>query len=108
KTTLQVAESLKLEHGTADLRGVQEGEEIPVSVLGEDAGRTVDRLEVGQIIEARMRETFELLRSEMRRAGHGMLPAGIILTGGASQLAGVAGVGRHALAEPGRRPPPAG
>ena len=33
-----------------------------VSVLGEDAGRTVDRLEVCQIIEARMRETFELLR----------------------------------------------
>ena len=108
KTTLQVAESLKLEHGTADLRGVQEGEEIPVSVLGEEAGRTVDRLEVCQIIEARMRETFELLRSEMRRAGHGMLPAGIILTGGASQLSGVAELGRDVLEMPVRIAAPAG
>src|SRR4029079_5288875 len=108
KTTLQVAQSLKLEHGTADLRGVQEGEEIPVSVLGEDAGRTVDRLEVCQIIEARMRETFELLRSEMRRAGHGMLPAGIILTGGASQLSGVAELGRDVLEMPVRIAAPAG
>ena len=37
------------------------------SVLGEDAGRTVSRLEVCQIIEARMRETFELVRGEIAR-----------------------------------------
>ena len=48
----------------------------------------MSRLELCGIIEARMRETFELLRDEMDRSGHGMLPAGIILTGGASQQAG--------------------
>ena len=83
KTSLQVAEELKINHGTCDLNAIEEDEEISVSVLGEDAGRTVSRLEVCQIIEARMRETFELLRNEMRAAGVGMLPAGIILTGGA-------------------------
>ena len=63
KTSLQVAEELKIRHGTCDLRAVEDDddEEISVSVLGEDAGRTVSRLEVCQIIEARMRETFELL-----------------------------------------------
>ena len=59
KTTLQVAEELKVRHGTCDLRDIID-EEISVSVLGEDAGRTVSREELCRIIEARMRETFEL------------------------------------------------
>ncbi len=100
KTSLPVAEELKIEHGTCDLRGVSADEEIGVSVLGEDAGRTVSRLELCQIIEARMRETFELLGAEMRSAGAGMLPAGLILTGGAAQLSGLAELGREVLQMP--------
>jgi cell division protein FtsA len=108
KTTLQVAEELKIRHGTADLRGIDEEEEIEVSVLGEEAGRTVSRFEVCQIIEARMRETFEMLRNEMARSGHGMLPAGIILTGGGAQLAGTAELGREVLGMPVRIAAPSG
>jgi cell division protein FtsA len=107
KTSLPVAEELKVRHGTCSLASVAEDEEISVAVLGEDAGRTVSRLEVCQIIEARMRETFELLRNEMRGAP-GMLPAGIILTGGASQLAGVAELGREVLGMPVRIAGPSG
>ena len=100
KTSLNVAEELKIRHGTCDLASVSAGEEISVSVLGEDAGRTVSRMEVAEIIEARMRETFELMASELRQGGAGMLPAGIILTGGAAQLAGVAELGREVLQMP--------
>jgi cell division protein FtsA len=107
KTTLQVAEELKIRHGTCDLRNLED-EDISVSVLGEEAGRTVSREELCQIIESRMRETFELLRGEMARSGHGMLPAGIILTGGASQLAGTAELGREVLQMPVRVTGPAG
>ena len=110
KTSLQVAEELKIQHGTCDLRGRSaDDEEISVSVLGEDAGRTVSRLEVCQIIEARMRETFELLRQrDPRGRASGMLPAGIILTGGAAQLAGAAELGREVLQMPVRVAAPAG
>ncbi len=108
KTSLQVAEELKVRHGTCDLGSIDEDEQISVSVLGEEAGRTVSRTEVCQIIEARMRETFELLRAEMQSAGSGMLPAGIILTGGASQLAGVAELGREVLQIPVRIASPTG
>ena len=108
KTSIQVAEDLKIMHGTCDLRSIGEDESISVSVLGEDAGRTVSRLEVSQIIEARMRETFELLRNEIRAAGVGMLPAGVILTGGASQLSGAAELGREVLQMPVRIAAPAG
>ena len=107
KTSLPVAEELKIRHGTCDLRSVDGDEEISVAVLGDDAGRTVSRLELCRIIEARMRETFELLRNEMNDAP-GMLPAGIILTGGASQLAGVAELGRDVLDMPVRVAGPAG
>ncbi|MES2208662.1 MAG: cell division protein FtsA [Chloroflexota bacterium] len=100
KTSLPVAEELKIVHGTCDLRGVSADEEIGVSVLGEEAGRTISRLELCQIIEARMRETFELLGAEMRSAGAGMLPAGLIMTGGASQLSGLAELGREVLQMP--------
>jgi cell division protein FtsA len=108
KTSLPVAEELKVRHGTCDLRGVGEDEEINVSVLGEEAGRTVSRLELCQVIEARMRETFELLGAEMRSAGAGMLPAGLILTGGAAQLSGIAELGRDVLQMPVRVVAPTG
>jgi len=108
KTSLQTAEELKTTHGSADLRSIAEDEEISVSVLGEDAGRTVSRLEVCQVIEARMRETFELLRNEIRAAGVRQLPAGVILTGGASQLAGIAELGREVLEMPVRVAAPTG
>ena len=108
KTSLQVAEELKVSHGTCDLRAITDDEEIGVAVLGDDAGRTVSRLEVCQIIEARMRETFELMRNEIRASGVGMLPAGIILTGGAAQLAGAAELGREVLQMPVRVASPAG
>jgi cell division protein FtsA len=108
KTSLPVAEELKISHGTCDLRGIAEDETISVSVLGEEAGRTISRLELCQIIEARMRETFELLAGEMRSAGSGMLPAGLILTGGGSQLAGIAELGRDVLQMPVRVVAPTG
>ncbi len=108
KTSLPVAEELKIRHGTCDLRGVSEDEEIAVSVLGEEAGRTISRLELCQIIEARMRETFEMLGAEMRASGAGMLPAGLILTGGAAQLAGIAELGRDVLQMPVRIVAPTG
>ena len=83
KTSLQVAEELKISHGTCDLRVDRRGRGD--QRLGPRRGRRAGRSagsRSAQIIEARMRETFELLRNEIRAAGVGMLPAGIILTGG--------------------------
>ena len=107
-TGLQVAEELKVRHGTANLAAVRADEMISVTMLGEEANRQVSRLEVCRIIEARMRETFELLRSEMESSGHGVLPAGIVLTGGGAQLAGTADLAREILRMPVRIAAPSG
>jgi cell division protein FtsA len=108
KTSLQVAEELKVSHGTCDLNRVADDETITVSVLGEDGGMELSRVDLCGIIEARMRETFELLGAEMRGAGGGMLPAGLVLTGGGARLAGIAELGREVLGMPVRVVSPSG
>jgi cell division protein FtsA len=108
KTSLQVAEDLKIQYGSCDLSTVAEDEDISVATLGEAAGRTVSRQDVCRIIEARMREMFEMMAAEIRSAGEGMLPAGLVLTGGGSQLAGAAALGREVLNMPVRVAGPEG
>ncbi len=100
KTSLQVAEDLKIQYGNCALSTIDRSETVSVPMLGEPAGRTVSRLQIGQIIEARMREMFELVRAEITMAGDGMLPAGVVLTGGGSQLMGAAALGRDVLDMP--------
>jgi cell division protein FtsA len=55
-----------------------------------------------------MRETFELIGAEIQAGGAGMLPAGLILTGGGAQLAGIAELGREVLSMPVRVVAPSG
>jgi len=109
KTNLTAAEDMKIRHGTADPGGVSEDEEVTVEVIGEGEDRTAPRSELADIIEARMRELFEKLGQEIERAGHaGRLPAGLVLTGGAAQLTGAAGLGREVLKMPVRVASPGG
>jgi cell division protein FtsA len=108
KTGLPVAEELKVQYGTCDVDSVAKDEIINVETLGEGPGMRVSRLEVAEIIEARMREIFEMLRAEIRVAGEGLLPAGVVLTGGGAQLAGAAALGRDVLDMPVRVAGPVG
>ena len=109
KTSLAAAEELKVKHGTADPAGVTEDEMVDVEGIGEGDASTESKRELAEIIEARMREVFEKIGDEIDRAGHkGMLPAGLVLTGGASQLAGSARLGREVLQMPVRVAGPSG
>jgi cell division protein FtsA len=109
KTSLGGAEDLKVRYGTCDLTGIKPEELIQVETIDDGQGRSVQRLEVCSIIEARMREIFEKLGEQMAAAGQGgMLPAGLVLTGGGAQLAGTAELGRDVLQMPVRVASPAG
>jgi cell division protein FtsA len=109
KTSLSAAETLKINHGTADPTAVGRDEEVSVEGIGEGTGRMASRLDLANIIEARMREVFEKIGEEIERAGNrGMLPAGLVLTGGAAQLAGTAELGREVLQMPVRVAGPTG
>ena len=109
KTSLAAAEDLKIRHGTADPSRVAHDEEVDVAGIGEGDASTASRYELALIIEARMREVFEKIGEQIEAAGHtGMLPAGLVLTGGASQLAGAARLGREVLQMPVRVAGPSG
>jgi cell division protein FtsA len=110
KTSLQAAEELKISHGTADTAAVSADEQVEVAEgIGQDGSGTASRAELAGIIEARMREVFEKIGEEIERAGYaGLLPAGLVLTGGAAQLAGAARLGRDVLQMPVRVAGPAG
>ena len=109
KTSLTAAEELKIRYGTADPLSVEEDEQVDVTGIGESDQWTASRRELAEIIEARMREVFEQIAAEIERAGAtGMLPAGVVLTGGASQLAGTSRLGRDVLQAPVRVAGPSG
>jgi cell division protein FtsA len=109
KTSLTAAEDLKIRFGTADPTGIDKDEQVDVIGIGEGETWTASRYELASIIEARMREVFEKIGEEIERAGYtGMLPAGLVLTGGASQLAGTSRLGREVLQAPVRVAGPTG
>jgi len=53
------------------------------------------------IIEARVAEIFDLVLSEIKRSGYdGLLPAGVVLTGGVCNLPGIRALGTQILRLP--------
>ena len=109
KTSIAAAEELKISHGTADPTAVDGDDDVDVDGIGEGDASTASRRELAEIIEARMREVFEKIGEEIERAGYkGMLPAGLVLTGGAAQLDGSARLGREVLQMPVRIAGPSG
>ena len=109
KTSLQVAEELKIEHGTCNLATVGEDEEISVSASSArtPAGRS-SGARCARSSRPGCARRSSSMRAEMARGGGGMLPAGIILTGGGAQLAGTAELAREVLGMPVRIAAPAG
>ena len=87
------AERLKTLHGSAMASANEDRELLEAPPRGEDASAGpvfVQRAMLKTVIAPRVEETLELLRDRLRSAGMGLEPgAGIVLTGGASQLNGV-------------------
>jgi len=89
RTTLTEAETLKLNYGHT-LADVIPGEErIQVREVGGDRVQEVPRRFLAEIIGPRVREIFQMAREEVRKSGYdGMLPAGVVVTGGGARLLG--------------------
>ncbi len=84
------AEDIKLQQGYALRAEVGAEDYFSVRPFGEDKPVQINRQELAHIIEARVEEIFELSLQEIKRSGYdGLLPAGMILTGGTSALAGI-------------------
>jgi len=95
------AEEVKLKHGHVLPANVRAEESFAVQSFGDEARQQVFRREVANILEARAEEIFGLILREIKRSGYdGLLPAGVVVCGGSSQLAGIAELGRQVLGMP--------
>ncbi len=89
RTPFAAAEEIKIRHGYALPQLLEDDRTIDVSAFDTGDGRPVSRLQVSEIIEPRLEETFELVLDQMDKAGLRNLPAGVVLCGGTAQLAGI-------------------
>lgn len=89
RTSIDIAEKLKLEYGSALPDGIGKKEMIDLTRLGEAEGQ-VARLQVAEIIEARASEILDLVNKELKKIDRaGLLPAGVVLVGGGAKLPGL-------------------
>lgn len=95
------AEKIKRVYGNTIVTLIPEGNEVEVPSVGDRPSRLVRQRMVGEILEPRARELFELMRDNLRHAGMLELCAGgVVLSGGASRLAGVLDVAESVLRRP--------
>ncbi len=86
KTDPEIAEKIKLQH--ASLMNNSSDGEVSVKV-GKDT-LIFNQGDIEEITEARLEEIFELVNSELKKAGRaGKLPSGVVLVGGTSNIKGI-------------------
>lgn len=84
------AEEIKKQYACAVESEIAEDDVFSMKPFGEEKPIQVSRRDLAQITEARVEEIFQLVTQEIKRSGYdGLLPAGMILTGGTSQLPGI-------------------
>jgi len=90
RTNIALAETIKNKYGYASPEKIDEKEEIDLSKFDKSESNSVSVKYVAEIIEARLDEIFDLIRDELRAINReGMLPAGVVLTGGGAKLEGI-------------------
>ena len=105
----EAAEQLKIRYGSAMADRIAPDQEVNVEVFGESEPRVVSRLLVAEILEARAEEMINLILREIKRSGYdGLIPAGLVLTGGTARLAGLRDLARQMTHLPVRIGAPAG
>ncbi|MEK9130948.1 MAG: cell division protein FtsA [Patescibacteria group bacterium] len=100
RTSLEVAEAVKVNYGSAVADQVPKKDVIPMNDFGL-SGEAIECRYVAEIIEARVEEICERIDAELAKVDRsGMLPAGIVATGGGVRLAGVVEVMKRVLRLP--------
>jgi cell division protein FtsA len=79
---------------------LEEAEQIKIGAI---TGSSYPRRKLEEIISARMSDIFELIEAHLKKIGrNGLLPAGIIITGGGSGVTGIEEMAKTSLKLPAR------
>lgn len=101
RTAIDLAEKVKLEYGSALASEISKKENIDLSKLGLEEEGLVPRVQVAEIIEARVCEVLDLVNKELKRIDRqGLLPAGVVLFGGGAKIPGLVDLTKEELKLP--------
>lgn len=101
RTTIDIAEAVKIEHGNCSPEEVSKREEIDLYELGSPTHEVVKKQYVSEIVAARVEEILLKIEQELisiKRAG--LLPAGVVFTGGGAKILGLVDVAKRQLRLP--------
>ncbi len=89
RTPTKAAETIKINYGSAVSELANVSQMIEVSSVNERPGRKISARALSDVVSARYEELFTLVHNELRRSGfEDLIAAGIVLTGGASNVKG--------------------
>ncbi len=101
RSSIDLAEKVKLEYGTALSSDIGKKDVVDLSKLGSEEKGIVSRAEVVRIIEARLGEILELANKELKMIDRqGLLPAGTVLLGGGAKMPGLVDLAKEELKLP--------
>ncbi len=101
RTSLDAAERIKLEYGTALPKEINKREEINLGDFDPSENTLVSKKYISEIIEARVEEIFEKIDGELKKIGRsGLLPSGVVLIGSTAKLPGIIDVAKRKLRLP--------
>ncbi len=104
-----VAEELKVTYGHCDPSTIADDDMIDLAQFMPDCDDLVPRKLLAEIIQARVEELLEMVHEEIRKSGYdGLLPAGLVITGGTAELPGILSVAGQILDLPARIGSPLG
>jgi cell division protein FtsA len=107
RLSFEQAEDAKKQYGYAVRSSIGSEEYFTIRPFGEDRPVQISRRDLAHIIEARVAEMFSLTLQEIKRSGYdGLLPAGMVLTGGTAALPGIKHVASEVLNMPVRTAQP--
>jgi cell division protein FtsA len=103
RAPLAEAEKIKKKFGTATASSIKSNESIEVPGMGGRGPRKLPRQILGEILEPRMEEIFELIRREVYRAEmENLISSGVVITGGSALLDGITEVAESVFHVPTR------
>jgi cell division protein FtsA len=101
RTSIDTAEIIKVKHGSASPEHINANAELDLKKIDPKEEGKVNLKYVSEIIEARLNEILVMIRDELRKIGReGMLPAGVILTGGGAKQEGIIELTKNVLRLP--------
>ncbi len=126
RTPPELAEHLKIKYGDAGVPGPHKGayagyyrsefntvkdykteekgseeEYIMVESFSQDQPKSVSKKVLNEIVHSRARQLFEMVQGEIKKSGYdGMIPAGLVLTGGTACLTGISDAAANVLRLP--------